>query len=576
MAGGFSRTKTFAYSAVVAFIRRVRTASGATAVQIAEYADKRQRIITHVGSAHTQAELGVLLERARQLLEDPAQGVLDLDVDATPAVMPVVEAPRVATLLSAGPSGAAARGGERDGPGRVVSTDSRVLFDALAGVFTALGFDALGDLVFTDLVIARVVEPTSLLDVGRVLTDLGRTPASYATLKRTLKRVGPSGSSGAAGAGSGGGSYRDRVAAWCFEHAQASGDVSLVLYDVTTLYFEAEKEDDLRKVGFSKERRVDPQIVVGLLVDRHGFPLEIGCYEGNKAETLTIIPIVKAFQARHGLADMMVVADAGMLSATNLRELDEAQLRFIVGSRAVKAPIDLASHFRWHGDAFTEGQLIDTLTPKTGNASENNAALKAEPVWDPAVHAGSWRAVWAYSTKRAVRDSRTLTLQENKAKAVVAGEKAARTPRFVKTSNGARTLDEASLARARRLVGLKGYVTNIPADLMPATEVIGSYHELWHVEQSFRMSKTDLRARPMFARTRDAIEAHLTIVFTALAVSREVQNRTCLAVRNVVRQLRPLRSATLAINGTTQTFAPAIPADPQAILDALQEPKLTH
>ena len=555
----------------MAWIRRVRTASGATAVQIAEYANKRQRIITHVGSAHTRAELGVLLERARELLGDPAQGLLDLDVEAAPVVTPVLEAPSAATLFSAGPAGAA--GGPssgRDGPGRVVSTDSRLLFEALAGVFTELGFDALRDPVFTDLVIARVVEPTSLLDVGRVLRELGRVPASYATLKRTLKRAGPS------GAGSGAGSYRDQVAAWCFEHAQASGDVSLVLYDVTTLYFEADKEDDLRRVGFSKERRVDPQIVVGLLVDRGGFPLEIGCYEGNKAETTTIIPIVRAFQARHGLADMVVVADAGMLSATNLRELDDAQLRFIVGSRAVKAPIDLASHFRWHGDAFTDGQVIDTVTPKTGNGSENSVKLRAEPVWDPAVHTGSWRAVWAYSTKRAVRDSRTLTLQENKAKAVVAGEKAARMPRFVKTSNGARTLDEVSLARARRLVGLKGYVTNIPAGLMPASEVIGFYHELWHVEQSFRMSKTDLRARPMFARTRDAIEAHLTIVFTALAVSREVQNRTGLAVRNVVRQLRPLRSATLAINGTTQTFAPAIPADQQAILDALHEPKLTH
>ena len=145
--------------------------------------------------------------------------------------------------------------------------------------------------------------------------------------------------------------------------------------------------------------------------------------------------------------------------------------------------------------------------------------LKTEPVWDPAQHPGSWRAVWAYSTKRAVRDNQTLTLQENRAKEVVAGEKSARTPRFVKTSNGTKSLDEASLARARRLVGLKGYVTNIAADVMGASEVIGSYHDLWHVEQSFRMSKTDLRARPMFDRTRDAIEAHLTIVFTALAVS---------------------------------------------------------
>ena len=309
--------------------------------------------------------------------------------------------------------------------------------------------------------------------------------------------------------------------------------------------------------------------MVGLLVDHHGFPLEIGCFEGNKAEATTIIPIVKQFQKRHGLADMVVVADAGMLSSTNLKALDEANLRFIVGSRVTKAPKDLESHFRWHGDAFADGQVIDTITPRTGHKVENDANLKAEPTWDRAQHPGSWRAVWAYSTKRAVRDNKTLTLQENRAKQVVAGEKAARVPRFVKTRNGAAELDEASLARARRLVGLKGYVTNIPVALMPAGEVIASYHDLWQVEQSFRMSKTDLRARPMFHHTREAIEAHLTIVFTALAVSREVQNRTKLAIRNVIRQLRPLRSATIAINGAEQSFPPAIPADKQAILDAL-------
>ncbi|EWT03231.1 transposase, partial [Intrasporangium chromatireducens Q5-1] len=202
---------------------------------------------------------------------------------------------------------------------------------------------------------------------------------------------------------------------------------------------------------------------------------------------------------------MVVVADAGMLSASNLRDLDEAGLRFIVGSRVTKAPVDLESHFRWHGDAFADGQLIDTITPRNRRVVENDPKLKKEPLWDPDKHPGSWRAVWAYSAKRAARDGRTLTLQENRAKAVIAGEKAARTPRFVKTSNGTQTLDEASLARARRLAGLKGYVTNIPAGIMTAGEVIASYHDLWNVEQSFRMSKTDLRARPMSCRRRHEI-----------------------------------------------------------------------
>ncbi|MEZ5085852.1 MAG: transposase [Tessaracoccus sp.] len=117
-----------------------------------------------------------------------------------------------------------------------------------------------------------------------------------------------------------------------FDHVWtgAGGDINLLLYDVTTLYFEAEK-DDLRKSGYSKERRVDPQILVGLLVDRTGL-LEIACFEGSKAETLAILPVVQAFQERHQVADMVVVADAGMLSAKSLQDIDEAQLRFIVGS----------------------------------------------------------------------------------------------------------------------------------------------------------------------------------------------------------------------------------------------------
>jgi hypothetical protein len=550
----------------VAWVRRVRTASGSTAVQIAESVGGRRRIVRHVGSARDEAELGLLMEQAQQLLVDDAQGELDLGI--TPAVRKTVMVPA--------PAAPALFRGSGDGPvsrpvvpaARVLKTSSGLLHEALAGVYTSLGLDRVADEVFRDLVIARIAEPTSLLDVDRVLAELGRVSVSLSTRKRTLRRAHT-------------GAYRDQVAAACYAHASASGDVSLCLYDVTTLYFEAEKEDDLRKVGFSKERRVDPQIVVGLLVDRQGFPLEIGCFEGNKAETHTLIPMISAFQARHGIADLVIAADAGMLSAANLKALEEAQLRFVVGSRVTRAPVDLESHFHWHGDAFTDGQVIDTITPKTGRGKggkdgENDTARRAEPVWDPEQHPGSWRAVWAYSAKRAARDRKTLALQEARARAVVDGERAARAPRFVKTSNGARSLDETALARAQRLVGLKGYVTNIPAALMPAVEVIGSYHDLWQVEQSFRMSKSDLAARPLFARTRDAIEAHLTIVFAALAVSRTVQNRTGLSLRRVLRALKPLRSATVQINGATSTIPPALTPEAQEILDALKRPDARH
>ena len=532
----------------------MRTASGATAVQIAEYDGGRRKIVAHVGSARTGAELGILLERAREMLADPAQGAFDLGIEPAAPRARLVTRQAAPTLFDAGPSGEAPAAA---GPARVVSTDSRVLFRALDGVYAGLGFGALDDDVFRDLVLARVVEPTSVLDTGRVLADLGRKAASDKTMRRTLARCADRG-------------YRDKIAELCFAHALASGNVSLILYDVTTLYFEAEHEDALRKVGYSKERRVDPQIVVGLLVDRQGFPLEIGCFEGNQAEKLTILPVIRQFQARHGLEAMVVVADAGMLSAANLADLDEAGLGVIVGSRVTKAPVDLESHFRWHGDAFSDGQVIDTVTPKTGKNKDNDPALRAEPAWDRKDHPKSWRAVWAFSAKRFARDNRTLTAQENRARDVISGAKSARTPRFVKNAGGNPSLDEKALARARKLAGLKGYVTNIPVSVMPPAEVISCYHDLWHVEQSFRMSKTDLAARPMFVRKRDAIEAHLTIVFTALAVAREAQDRTGLAIRNVIRQLRPLRSATIAVNGAVQAFPPAIDPEQQKILDDLK------
>ncbi|WP_137725717.1 IS1634 family transposase [Prescottella subtropica] len=503
---------------MAAYIRKVRAASGATAVQIAEKKGGRRTILEHLGSAHTDSELVALMQAARVRL-DEGQEELDLGLDV--------------------PTGPGA------GPSVITAKRSRWLIEAIETGWRRLGFDEIDDDAFFQLVLGRLVEPTSMSD-------------TYATaLKRCATR-----------------DYRDRIATKCFEHAAETGGLSLVLYDVTTLYFEAEKEDELRKVGYSKERRVDPQIVVGLLVDRTGFPLEIGCFEGNQAETHTIVPIIRQFQDRHDIAgvEMVVAADAGMLSATNLKSLDDAGLKFIVGSRVTKAPIDLANHFHWNGDVFTDGQIIDTVTPRHAKSTVNNVRHRTEPVWDPVGHPKSWRAVWHYRSKRAVRDNQTLNAQETRARDVVDGGKAPKSTRFVKTTTGGRSLDTASIERARSLVGLKGYVTNVPATLMGPEEVIGKYHDLWHVEQSFRMSKTDLRARPMFHRTRDAIEAHLTVVFTALAVARYLQAETGISIRSLVRTLRPLQEITMTIAGHPHTATDPITPDAAAVLAALDLP----
>ncbi len=543
------------------FIRKVRTGSGAVAVQVMRKAGRRDELVAHVGSAHSDAELGILLEKARQLV-DGDQEALDFEAPARTASVGDVADYRQQSLPvdTGGPARGMAAGAPAP-PGRTIGTCSRLLYDTLGAVYDWLGFDAIDDPVFRDLVIARIVEPTSKLDSLRVLADLGAEPRSYRTIQRHLDQVGPN-------------KYRDTFAAKCFDYARDCGGLSLLLYDVTTLYFEADNEDELRKVGYSKERRVDPQIVVGLLVDRTGFPLEIGCYEGNTAETTTIVPVLTSFLQRHDLhladTEMVVAADAGMLSASNLKDLDELGLSFIVGSRVTKAPGDLESHFHWNGDAFTDGQIIDTVTPRHGNNKDvNDRNKRAEPVWDPDAHPGAWRAIWAYSAKRARRDQKTLAAQEARAKDIIDGTKPAKSARFVKVSGKDRRLDEAALARARSLVGLKGYVTNLPVTVMPAAEVITKYHDLWHVEKSFRMSKSDLAARPMWHRLRDTIEAHLTIVFAALAVSHTIQSRSGHSIAKIVKGLRPLRSATIAINGTTQTFPPDVLADQRDILKFL-------
>lgn len=441
---------------------------------------------------------------------------------------------------------------------KAVGSASRVLVDAIKESYRRLGFaEAVGDEAFFQLVLARLIEPTSKLDSIRVLTELGIAAPHHNTFLNALKRAQQRG-------------YRDRIAKACFTHSVATTGVSLCLYDVTTLYFEAEYEDDLRKVGYSKERRVDPQIVVGLLVDRTGFPLEIGCYEGNKAETHTIIPVIKDFQDRHGVADMVVVADAGMLSASNLKAIDEAGLRFIVGSRQTKAPTDLATHFHWHGDYAEDGQIVDTLTPRGAKGLDpTRIQRRVEPVWAPQQYPQAWRAVWQYRRKRALRDEQTLNHQRNRALAVIDGDKPQKSARFVKTIGTEKSFDEASYQRAMKLTGWKGYVTNIESGIMDAAEVVGSYHQLWHVEQSFRMSKTDLRARPIFHRTREAIEAHLAIVFTALAVARYMQTATGASLKRIITTLRPLQEFTGRIGSQEITFPPQIPASAAGLVNTL-------
>jgi hypothetical protein len=246
----------------------------------------------------------------------------------------------------------------------ITSTRSKHLWEALGLAYSGLGFDtACGrDEVFQALVLARVIEPVSKLDTIRVLEEIGIAPPSYRTIVRRLP-------------GFAGDEWRQRLAQACAAHV-GLGPATLVIYDVTTLYFETDEGDGFREPGFSKERRLEPQITVGLLTDARGFPLMVHAFEGNKAETKTILPVLEAFMAAHRLPEVTVVADAGMLSEANLAAIEDAGLRFIVEARIPEVPYQVTEWRRRHPDQpIVDGQIFTQPSIMGGKADPRRRTI---------------------------------------------------------------------------------------------------------------------------------------------------------------------------------------------------------
>jgi Transposase DDE domain len=276
----------------MAYVRTVKTSSGAVAVQIVWSSRRGSRSIEHIGSAHDEAGVAALKAAAAQRLA-AGQGELDL--------------------------GVATRAGSAPLP--ITSSRAAYLWAGLCHGYDVLGFDtaAGGDEVFRQLVCARIIEPTSKADSLRVLDETGVAAASYPTLNRRLPVFAKP-------------AFRRALSKACAAHANL-GPATLVLYDVTTLYFETDTADGFREPGFSKERRLEPQITVGLLTDSSGFPLTVEAFEGNKPETATMLPVINAFKKAHHLSDITVVADAGMISEDNQIAITAAGLTYILGAR---------------------------------------------------------------------------------------------------------------------------------------------------------------------------------------------------------------------------------------------------
>jgi hypothetical protein len=504
-------------------VRTVKTASGATAVQIVHSTRRGSRDIEHIGSAHGEAELEVLKAAARQRL---SAGQRELDL---------------------GLGGAAGAGWAAGRAGALPITGSRMdhLWDGLRRGFEVLGLDAAtgGDQVFRALTLARIIEPTSKLDSLRVLVEIGVAAPAYATLKRRLPVFATE-------------PFRNGLAAACAAHA-ALGPASLVLYDVSTLYFETDAGDGFREPGFSKERRLEPQITIGLLTDASGFPLTVNAFEGNKAETTTMLPVIRSFMAAHRLADVTVVADAGMVSEANRRAIEAEGLSFILGMRIPELPYVVKNWREKHpGKEIPDGKVFVQPWPAGPNDKRRDQVI-----------------YYQYKADRARRTLRGVDEQVAKAENAVAGKAPVKRNRFIALAGGTKTVNRALEAKARSLAGLKGYITNL--DATPEF-VIDAYHRLFNVEASFRMSKHDLQARPIYHHKRESIEAHLTIVLAALAVSRWIEAETGWSIRRFVRTARRYRVVEIQAGGHTITAADPLPDDLRAALDAIHRHDAAH
>ena len=282
-----------------------------------------------------------------------------------------------------------------------------------------------------------------------------------------------------------------------------NNDISIVFYDMTTLYFEASDEDDLRKTGFSKDgKHQNPQIFLGLLVGLGGYAIGYDIFEGSIYEGHTLIPVIEKLSAKFNLSKPTIVADAGLLSADNIISLEENGYKYILGAR----PKNETNKIK---EQILQTKLKDGQTMIITKDDRR-------------------RLIIAYSDKRASKD------EHNRKRGLQRLEKQIRTGKLTKSSINNKgynkylkmegdvkiKIDYEKFNKDKCWDGLKGYITN--TKLKPK-QIIDNYKNLWHIEKAFRMSKTDLRIRPIYHRLKNRIEAHICISFTAYAIYKELE-----------------------------------------------------
>ena len=498
-------------------IRTVRTASGATAVQVVQNKGKQRSSLKHIGSAHSEHELELLMAEAQQYAEAHCR-------------QPNIFAETLPPPPPSSFQDAFARS-------KLVGVTHQFARKVLLACARKCG---LGDLheLYLDLALMRIIEPASKLRTLELLES--HFNVQYA--RRTLHRMLPKLLEHQAAIES---------AAIQTAHDELQEKFSLVLYDVTTLYFESFKEYDFQKPGFSKDNKpMQPQIVIGLITTRSGFPVMHEVFEGNTFEGHTMLAILRRFQERVGETKPVIVADAAMLSKANMQQLEKEGYCYIVGARL----------------ASTAARFIDQI-------------YRTLPRTDKAMHRFIYEVVenatmiCEFSDARYKKDKRALDLLER--------NEPGRRAKFVKKSKEKDKpfiFDTALQAKTEKLLGVKGYVTNIPEKTMSSAEEVAYYHDLWQVEQAFRMSKSDLQARPIFQRTQEAIRAHMLVCFMGLMMGKYLEINTKRSLRQIRKELLQVHEAHIRNEQTGEVLVMQMDAGDFAgsVLDNLLNSELSH
>jgi transposase len=289
----------------------------------------------------------------------------------------------------------------------------------------------------------------------------------------------------------------------------------IVFYDVTTLYFEAFEEDELRKNGFSKDNKSQqPQILIALLVSKEGFPVAYEVFSGNTFEGHTIIPVVKQFIEANKVKEFTVVADAAMISTENVKQLIQNNINYIVGARLGNIPSGLLENI----DKNISREDCKSIRIKTANGY----------------------LICSYSSVRYRKDLFEMNKQIEKAKQIVEKPSKGKKLKFTKTNNHQLEINEELIEKTKKLLGIKGYYTNLEASVADNKMIIERYHELYKIEQAFRISKSDLQTRPIFHFKEQPIKLHILICFMALVISKHIELKAGVSVRKFLDESKKI------------------------------------